>query len=371
MFFCYSLFPGGGQLSFFSEKGYNIHLICSSSKEFVEYVKKQRFFFKEIPILRKISVFRDLYSVFEIVRYIKVNRIDIVFGHTPKGALLSMIAAYFMQVPVRIYFRHGLVYETSVGFKRRLLKGIDRITAFLSTKVICVSPSVYQQSLADKLNSKKKQLMLFNGSCNGIDTERFCQARFSGRKKKQIRKKYNIDESAIVIGYTGRLVKDKGIIELVRCFEQLILVHDHIYLLLVGMFEERDKLPANIISLIQKSPRIICTGYVNHREIELYYSMMDIFVLPSYREGLPTSVLEASSMELPVLTTRVTGCRDSIIENVTGFFIDHTEDSLTHHMNCLIRDPSLRKQLGRNGRQFVVEKFDQKIIWSEMEQLYL
>ncbi len=362
----------GEQLAYFSKKRYKVHLICSPSKEFAEFGQKNKFFYKEIKIVRKISLVRDLCSLLQIMRYIKKNHIEVVSGHTPKGALLAMTAAYLTGVPVRLYFRHGLFYETSVGPKRWILMLMDKVMAFFATRVICVSSYVYQQSIADKLNGEKKQLVLLKGTCNGINTSRFFRKRVSENKVFELKRNYQMDESAFVIDYTGRLVKDKGIAELVNSFRSLLKYHANIYLLLVGMFEEKDTLPEETLLFIRECPRIVCTGYVNYSDIEPYYGMMDLFVLPSYREGLPTSVLEASAMQLPVLTTRVTGCMDSIVENETGIFIDPTDSkSMVWSMKRLIENPYYREQLSQNGRRFVMENFDQYMIWKEIERLYV
>lgn len=144
----------GKQLLFFEERGYKEYIICSPSIELELLSKNLDFKFKEVPILRKISLFSDLKALLRICCFIHVRKIDIVTGHTPKGALLAMVAAYIMRVPKRIYFRHGLVYETSTGLKRKLLISMDRLAAKLATKIVCVSPSVYKRSLEDGLNKK-------------------------------------------------------------------------------------------------------------------------------------------------------------------------------------------------------------------------
>ena len=139
----------------------------------------------------------------------------------------------------------------------------------------------------------------------------------------------------------------------------------------MGMLEERDALPETIVEDIRKNPTIITTGYVQNSIIENYYALMDVFVLPSYREGFPTSVLEASSMGIPVITTKATGCIDSIIEEETGVFVSHDAGCLATAVEALYSDKYLRLQYGRNGRKFVEDNFEQHIIWKEIEKLYI
>ena len=360
----------GDQLIYFTKRGYKEYIICSPSEEIYEYSKSHNFNYKEIPILRSISFWRDLKAIWEICKYIKKEEIDIVVGHTPKGGVLAMLASFVMHIPIRIYFRHGLVYETSSGIKRKFLILIDRLAAFLSTKVVCVSPSVYKKSLENKLNPASKQLLLHKGTCNGINVEKFCRDNINERTIELLKNQLGLSENSFVIGYVGRLVKDKGIIELIDAFNVLQKQNINIKLLLVGMLEERDSLPKDIISKIQDNTSIICTGYVDNSSIENYYALMDLFILPSYREGFPTSILEASSMKLPVVTTKVTGSIDAISHGKTGYFVNHDKYEIASVIQKYICDDELREKHGMAGRVFVEEDFDQCIIWREIEKLY-
>lgn len=360
----------GRQLLFFRERDYQEYIVCSPSEELKFLSKEYCFNYKEVEILRKISFWKDLKAVIKTACYIKKSHIDIVTGHTPKGALVAMLAAFIMRVPVRIYFRHGLVYETSHGLKRKLLITIDKLAAMLATKIVCVSPSVCKRSLEDRLNPASKQCLLSKGTCNGIDVNRFCIDNVQDDRIKNLKDLLGIQSSDFVIGFTGRLVKDKGIIELVRAYKQLKDKYDNLILLLVGMLEERDALPQDVVDNIQNTEGIINTGYVSNASIECYYALMDLFILPSYREGFPTSVLEASSMQLPVITTKATGCIDSIVNEQTGVFVEHDSDCIALAIEKFYLDRNLCYLYGQNGRNFVVDNFEQTIIWHEIEAIY-
>lgn len=361
----------GEQLLYFKEKGYKEYIVCSPSIELEELSKKYGFTFEGIPILRKISLFSDLKALFRICCFIHAKKINIVTGHTPKGALLAMLAAYIMRIPIRIYLRHGLVYETSTGLKRQLLITMDRLSAKLATKIVCVSPSVCRRSIEDGLNKAEKQTLLLKGTCNGIDIQRFNRANIKQETVSVLKSRLGIVDGCFVIGFAGRLVRDKGIIELVNAFTILRKKYSCIRLLLVGMLEVRDALPTDIVDSINNNPDIITTGYVENAIIENYYALMDVFVLPSYREGFPISILEASAMGLPILTTKATGCVDSIIENKTGIFIPHDAQAISSAIELLYNDKKMRMNYGKNGRAFVEENFRQELIWKEIERLYL
>lgn len=356
----------GDQFKYFKEKGHHMNVVCSPSEYLEDYAKEQGFEYLETPVNRSISIKQDLLSIRKICSFIKRQRIDIVIGHTPKGGLLAMISGWLMRVPKRIYFRHGLVYETSHGVKRFVLMSVDRIASFCATQVVCVSPSVLKRSVDDRLAPAKKQLILGKGTCNGVDTiNHFNPLKIERSKVKELKVKYGIQKNDFVIGYSGRLVRDKGIIELVRAFDKL---HDadNCRLLLVGMFEERDSLPLDVKERIINDKRIIYTGFINGG-MEYYYSMMDVYVLASYREGFPTGVLEAQAMEKPIITTRVTGCCDSIVEGVTGLFAENDSDDLKEKIDRIREGKTID---GRNGRRWVVENFDSHLVWREIEKLY-
>ena len=357
----------GDQFKYFKEKGYNMNVVCSPSEYLSDYAQKQGFEYLESPVNRNISISQDFVSIRNICKFVKKQKIDIVVGHTPKGGLLAMIAGWLMRVPIRIYVRHGLVYETSNGLKRFILMSVDRLTSFCSTKVVCVSPSVLRKSIEDHLAPIKKQMIWHKGTCNGIDTlNHFNPAEIVPARLTDLKARYGIEEEDFVIGYSGRLVRDKGIIELVRAFDKLQLA-DNCKLLLVGMFEKRDALPEDIQERILNDSRIIYTGFINGG-MEYFYSMMDIYVLASYREGFPTGVLEAQAMEKPVITTRVTGCCDSIIDGRTGFFVNNTAEDIVEKIDKIRLDKAID---GCEGRKWVIENFDSRLVWKEIEKLYV
>ena len=269
----------GEQLKYFKEKGYDVHLICSPSDKIDKFANSHGVRYKELSILRKFSIFQDIKTVYAIYKYVKENKFDIVAGHTPKGALLSMLGSFLARTPKRIFFRHGLVYETKTGFNKQLLINIERFTSFLSTKVICVSPYLIEKSISDKLSSPQKLNLLNIGSCNGVDVlDKFNPLNISKIRMESLKLKYNITNGDYVIGFVGRLVKDKGIQELVDAFIDLKAKHKHLKLLLVGPFEEEDALSQHTRIIIESENDIITVGPTDD-SIEYYYSLMNIFVL--------------------------------------------------------------------------------------------
>ena len=353
----------GKQFLYLKEKsGNEYHLGCTPSKDFIEFSNELAYIPFEVEITRSVSPLKDFKAIIKIYRYIKRNRIDKVVGHTPKGGMVAMIASFFANVSERIYFRHGIIYETSTGFKRVLLKDIDRLTGFFATKVVCVSNSVKEISKKDKLNNPNKNLVLGLGTCNGIDTE----DRFNPNKKdleiiNELKNKYDITPEDKVVGYVGRLVKDKGIDDLIRAWEIVKAQLPKAKLLLVGPIETRDSISEYSKSQILSDSSIIFTNFVI--DASIYFSLMNVFVLPTYREGFPTVSLEASSMSLPILITKATGCTESILENKTGLFISNEPKDIAAKILFYLENNKIAQQHGEQGRLFVQENFEQTKIW--------
>lgn len=347
----------GDQIKFLKDIGINITIACSPGTELTKFCSK--YGVNEVPvhILRKIDFTTDLKSLIQLYRVIKKEKFDYVIGHTPKGALLSMIAAKLAGVKNRVYFRHGIVFETSEGVKRKLMLFLENLTTRLATQVISVSPSVLKLSKENSPKNSSKDMLLNKGTCNGIDLNRFISY-----KSNEDRAEFGISIEDRVIGFVGRLVNDKGINELIDAWKIIISENHNVKLLLVGPFEDRDTLSTEIKEYIQNEPSIIYTGHVDNTLP--YYNVMDIFILPSYREGFPTVVLEASAMSLPIITTKSTGCIDSIVENETGVFSKLNGVALADKIQFYLINERLRKQHGQNGRAWVEENFDQHVVWN-------
>lgn len=358
----------GDQLSHFTQKGYDISLVCGPDENLKPFAEKHGCKFKEIFIPRVISPITDAKALWALYMYMRDEHFDIVCGHTPVGGLLAIIAAWMCGVKKRVFFRHGLVYETSYGLKRKILVACEKIASRLSTHVVCVSPYLVERSIVDGLSPKSKMVLLHKGSCNGIDAVgKFNRDLLDKTKIELIREKCRVPKNAFVIGYTGRMVRDKGVEELVVAFKEIQKHNENAYLLLVGMLEERDALTPSTVNEIRNNPHIIHTGLILE-DIEYYYALMDVLVLCTHREGLGSALLEAAALGVPTLTTSHSGSRDAVRENVTGMFVTMNDaQSIVDKVMMYISDPELKRIHGEQGRQFILDTFQQEIIWDEIE----
>ncbi|NDP26333.1 MAG: glycosyltransferase family 4 protein [Flavobacterium sp.] len=356
----------GKQFEYLGKKGTKeYHLACSPSAEFYKLSSELSYIPFGVEVTRDVNPIKDLIAIIKIYRYIKKNQIDKVVGHTPKGGMVAMMSSFLAKVPERIYFRHGIIYETSTGVKKMVLKTIDKLTGLLATKVVCVSYSVREISERDRLNDPKKNLILGLGTCNGIDTQiKFNPNNYSKEDAKIPLGAHDINKDTKIIGYVGRIVKDKGIDELLIAWEIIQKKFTNSKLLLVGPIEDKDSISQYSKNRIAEDPSIIFTDFVT--DASAYFSLMDVFILPTYREGFPTVALEASSMEIPVLITQATGCKEAINENETGLFISHDPMDIANKIEFYLQNEAIAKLHGVQGRVFVVENFEQTKIWDSI-----
>lgn len=358
----------GDQFDHFRKQGVQFYVASSPSPHFLKYAGEKQFVPLEINILRAISPVKDLKAVWKLRGEIRKNNISTVIGHTPKGGLIAMLAAKLAGVKATVYFRHGIMYETSAGFKRLLLKSIERLTGALASRVVCVSESIKRISEEEGLSAKAKNVILASGSCNGIDARgHFNPAYTDPVLIAGLREKLGLDEGDFVLGFVGRLVRDKGIQELVQAWKQFSSGNSKVKLLLVGPLEERDSLDEQTKQDILNDPSTVFTGLVE--DARNFYALMDVFILPSYREGFPTVVLEASAMGLPVIATRVTGCTDAVKADETGLFCTHDPHDIAEKIQMLYEHRDKAHVLGSNGRAWVLADFAQEKVWKDIERL--
>jgi glycosyltransferase involved in cell wall biosynthesis len=314
-----------------------------------------------IRMRREIAPVHDLVSLWRLYRLMRQVRPTIADVGTPKAGLLGGIAAWFLGVPCRIYTLHGLRLETARGLKRILLTLTERTACACAHRVICMSPSLRQRAIELKLVSAEKAVVLASGSYGGVDVERFSPKVRDSAQEDHLAETLGIPRGAPVVGFVGRFTRDKGIQELIKAFSQLRRSWPTLRLLLVGDFEDGDPVRPHIRQEIESHPCIIRTGFVS--DTATYYRLMDLLVLPSYREGFPSAPLEAQACGLPVVTTTATGAIDSIVDGVTGFHVPvGNYQALATRIDQLLRYPELRSRMGQTGREWVVQCFRQEVV---------
>ncbi|MGO1057844.1 glycosyltransferase family 4 protein [Planococcus sp. FY231025] len=358
-----------GQLAYLESQGYSAKALSSSGKFIEEYEATEGVKVLTVEMEREISLLQDLKSLLACIRLIHQERPDIVSAGTPKAGLIVTLAAFLCGVPVRVYNVLGLRLETTSGLKRRILLLAEKIAALSATHVVAVSPSLKLQLVALGIANEEKISIFGQGSYNGFDLESFKQNEKLSVKISSLKKRYGLKESNTVIGFAGRMTKDKGIEEMVDAF---LLLHEKdsgLRLLLMGDFEDGDPVNEATRKEIEENDAIIFAGY-QHDPVAHYF-LMDVFLFLTKREGFGNVSLEAALAGVPVVAADVTGAKDTVIDGKTGYLVDPNNPAdVLEKVERLLNDPALRKRLGENGKAWGAANFSNQDIWREMDHFY-
>jgi len=358
-----------GQLAFLREAGFEVTLISSPGGELEAAGRSEEIETLAVPMAREISPWRDLKSLVRLYRVIRRLRPSITNVGTPKAGLLAGMAAWLARVPCRFYTLRGLRSETTRGLKRRILLLSERIACLCAHRVICVSESLRQRAVALGIVQPHRALVLGSGSSNGVDTSRFLLTPLLLNRVAGLRQELKIPLEAQVVGFVGRLTRDKGVAELVKAFNRLCETSAVVWLLLVGDFEDGDPLPPDVRRTIETNSKIIRTGFVP--DATVYYQLMDVLALPSYREGFPNAILEAYAAGKPVVAARATGVVDAVVDGVTGVLVPVGDaESLAKGLESLLRNKDSAAAMGSAGRERVKREFQSERIWGALAREY-
>jgi glycosyltransferase involved in cell wall biosynthesis len=343
------------QLEMLSSRGWQVHLVTSSVPALSPLRDVPGIRVHEIGMIRRASFFADLTGLIRWTRLLRQIKPDVVLVSTPKASLLGLLSARLTRVPCRIYHARGLRLEGLAGLQQHLGGAIEKVCTRSSTAVVCDSESLLTLMRELKLLRPFQGVVLGRGSACGVNTQLFhpkepnstkCDVQLTGAL-----------EMPVVIGFVGRVCADKGISELIAAVSELRKTRSDISLTLVGELEEPEVLEAH-------SVEIALGGWIRiegaRTDIPKVMRSFTIFCLPSHREGMPISILEAMSCGLAVVTTNATGCRDLIENDVNGFAVPVGDvQGLTRALLRLAEDSQLRESLGANARELVVRDFEQ------------
>ena len=323
----------------------------------------------EVKIERRLSVLNDIIAVFKLYKIFKDNRPFIVHSHTPKAGLVSMLASFLARVPNRIHTFTGLIFPYKRGLYKLVLIFVDKTICFFANKIIPEGLGVKNDLIKYRITRKPLQI-IENGNINGIDSVFFNPLIFDNFKKNNLKEKLNINPKDFVYIFIGRLVKDKGIDDLIFVFEKIQKEHNDVKLILVGEFENKlDPLLQKTLKSINNNSSILHLGF--QHDVRPYLAVSNLLVFPSYREGFPNVPLQAAAMSLPLLLSNISGCNEIVEENVNGLLFEpgHIDD-LQSKMIWFKTNPDLTNILKNNARASVIKKFDQKNIWDSMINVY-
>ncbi|NBC57063.1 MAG: glycosyltransferase [Bacteroidetes bacterium] len=361
-----------GQLNFLSKHFKVIGVSSPSNNNLKEVGQRENVDVKAISMERKISLLKDFCSLVQLVILFKKESPQIVHSITPKAGLLSMIAGYFSGVPIRIHTFTGLIFPSKTGLLQKILIVMDKLLCNCATHIYPEGEGVKNELLKYNITSKPLKV-LANGNVNGINTSHFNPKNYTHKQKQALRQQLDIKEQDFVFIFVGRLVRDKGINELVTAFKSLSLgegFRERLKLLLVGPYEhELDALSKETLEAIDQNPNIITAGF--QEDVRPYYAIANALAFPSYREGFPNVVLQAGAMNLPSIVTDINGCNEIIEDGKNGLIIPpKNSDALQQAMFKLMEDQNLFQELKRNARDMITSRYEQKLVWEALLEEY-
>lgn len=294
-----------------------------------------------IPIRRAIALVSDLKALVLLYLFFKRSRFDAVHSVTPKAGLLSMVASWAANVPIRVHTFTGQVWATRKGLARHVLKVLDCVTSSCATEVLVDSPSQRNFLLAEGVIDRQRSTVLADGSICGVDLQRF---RKRGSMRDNIRQSLAIPSESFLFLFLGRLNAEKGIPELTEAFKMLISEGFDAFLLLVGP-DEGGMMDALGDPAHARGTRIVHHGYTSNPEH--YMAAADAFCLPSHREGFGSVIIEAAAVGVPAIGARIYGITDAVSEGETGLLheVGNAKD-LFRCMKVLVSNRDLNARLG-------------------------
>lgn len=344
----------------------DLTLVANGSSEDLAGLLGKYVSFVPIRIERKISIKDDVLALIKLWLFFRKEKFDCVYSIMPKAGLLSMLASCFAGIPTRLCVFNGEVWANKTGFMRSFLKLVDKVTARCATIVLAVGPSQRKNLIDNNIVKEDKVNVIADGSISGVNIDRF---KFNDSVRHQLRLQNEIKNDAVVFLFVGRLSRDKGLLDLFRAFSEAAEQNPNIHLLVVGPDEEG--LEVGIYSALAKrfAGRVHRVGFTD--QPENYMSAADVLCLPSYREGFSTVIIEAASVGLPAIASRIYGIADTVVEGVTGILHQPAADhEIAEAMLLIASNKNLRRQMGVAARIRAIDMFSEECVLKAFAEFY-
>jgi glycosyltransferase involved in cell wall biosynthesis len=357
-------------MRYMKDNDMHVIMVAGEGTDWPEVIKNEECPHQVIPMTRKITPFADMRSLWQLYRFFKKERPDIIHSHTPKAGLLAMLAAKFAGVKIRIHTIAGLRFMTSTGVSRRILVAMEKLTASSATHVWPNSFSLLNYIKENKLARPEKLEVIGSGSSNGIDLERYSLKALDKDRLAQVKESIEYNDRLFYFLSVGRIVNDKGIGELLTAFTEVHKQHDNVRLILVGAFEDDlDPINATAREILLTHPAVIHTGWSD--AVEYYMAVAQVLVHPSHREGFPNVLLQAGAMLCPIICSRIEGNIDIVEHQETGLLFEvKNEKELLSRMLYALSDPASMTEYATTLRSKIEAKFNQPVVHRQLLKRY-
>ncbi len=360
-----------GQPAFMRQQGWEVVLVSADGPEKKEVELREGCRYEVVNMRRDIAPLADLQHLWQLVQLMRRERPQIVHTHTPKAGLLGMLAAWYTGVPVRLHTIAGLRYMTATGWQRQLLIAMEKLTYRMATQVYANSRGIYQYVQAARLLPASKLDIIGHGSSNGIDTRLFDRSAISAERLAAARRQLDYREGIFYTLVVGRIVRDKGIEDILAAFEQLYSRHPQVRLVLIGAYEPHlDPIGEAAQRVLQTHPGIIQLPW--SPDVAAFMATAQLLLHASYREGLPNVLLEAASLGCPIICSRIPGNTDVVTDESAGglFDVKSPAQLVLVWEQCIVEVAATAAKAERL-QQYVRTHFDRQQLHMALHQAYL
>jgi glycosyltransferase involved in cell wall biosynthesis len=346
-------------------EGHQVTAICAPGP-WVESVQRTGVKVETVPMEREMEPLRDMRSLLTLRDCFLKHRFDVVHTHTPKAGLIGPMAARLAGVPHVVHTIHGLLFHDRMGWLRQMLFWLpEKVTATCCDHLLSQSREDLKYAVRTGLCASKKIVYLGNG----IDVDYFSPS--ASYARAQVLREVGIESGDFVVGSVGRLVREKGFMELFAAMDHLSVRYPQIKLVVIGPREldQDDALDPVYMDDLQERGIVRFVNWSN--DMRPWYASMDVFVLPSYREGIPRACMEAAALKRPVVASDIRGCREVVLDGKTGLLVPPRKvPTLMQAIERLYKDRELAERMGERARQHIVENFNVKDVCRRLCAFY-
>ncbi|MDP2340171.1 MAG: glycosyltransferase family 4 protein [Deltaproteobacteria bacterium] len=356
-----------GQLKFLQERGFDVVAVSNPGPD-VAFLQQHGIRHIAVKMTRTFSPVRDAEALLDLRRVFQRERFDIVHTHNPKPGLLGQLAAGLAGVPVVVNTLHGFYFHDHMRpLLRRFFILMEQVAAANSDHILSQNPEDIRTAIAEHIAPTSKLELLGNG----IDLRRFSRAAVADDDVDAVKAELGISRDDVVVGFVGRLVEEKGILELFEAVRLLRATHPRVKLLVIGPTDTEKSDALSPEKAKDYGLDDVCVFAGLRQDMPRLYAAMDVFVLPSHREGFPRSPMEAAAMGRPVVATDIRGCREVVVDGVTGSLVPLKDPrALALSIGALLDDKARAREMGIEGRALAERKFDERLVFEKVAATY-